>query len=183
MKKTNQYDEIKGMLNKMRTLNESKTLNNKGIITEDMESGDNPQEPSTENPNVDANKEQFDNVEVVNDVEVKLISTDQEDIKLKEDEKNSISQIIDSFRQQVSQLADLDPGLTISEQQIRLDGNMTDNTDISFVFIAGEDSGLYVNGDMLSIDNETIEMLGKLLKFQPTFVTAMEPLIRDRRTS
>lgn len=171
------------MLSKIRTLNESKSTNNKNIITEDIETGDTPQEPSTTNSNVDANKEQYDNVEVVNDVEVKLISTDQEDIKLKDDEKNSISQIIDSFRQQVSQLADLDPGLTISEQQIRLDGNMTDNTDISFVFIAGEDSGLYVNGDMLSIDNETIEMLGKLLKFQPTFVTAMEPLIRDRRTS
>jgi hypothetical protein len=148
-----------------------------------MESGETPQEPTTNDANPDANKQQYDNVEVVNDVEVKLISTDQEDIKLKEDEKNGISQIIDSFRQQISQLADLDPGFTISEQQIRLDGNMTDDTEIGFVFIAGEESGLYINGDMLSIDEKTIEMLGKLFKFQPTFVTAMEPLIRDRRTS
>ena len=182
MKKTNQYDEIKGMLNKMRTLNESKTLNNKGIITEDMESGDNPQEPSTENPNVDANKEQFDNVEVVNDVEVKLVSTDQEDIKLSESDKTSLSQNIDLFRQQVSQIADLDPGFTICENQIRLDGVITEK-EINFVLIAGNESGLYVNSDMLEIDEETIKMLDKLFKFKSTFITSMEPLIKDRMSS
>jgi hypothetical protein len=183
MNNRNQYDDIKGMLNKIRTLNESKIENPKKVITEDLESGDDPQEPVTNDENPNAEKQQYDNVEVVNDVEVKLLSTDQEETKLKEEEKNGISQLVDSFRQQVSQLADLDPGFTISEQQIRLDGNMTDETEIGFVFIAGEESGLYVNGDMLSIDEKTIEMLGKLLKFQPTFVTAMEPLIRDRRTS
>ena len=36
---------------------------------------------------------------------------------------------------------------------------------------------------LIQILSEYDYQLGKLLKFQPTFVTAMEPLIRDRRTS
>jgi hypothetical protein len=172
-KNKSEYDQIKGMLNTLRNLNESKNTTNK-LLREDINTG--------EEPSLDSSKEQFDNVEVINDVEVKILSTDQEDIKLKDQEKTSISQFIDVFRQQVSQLADLDPGITIDENQIRLDGNMTE-TEISFTFIAGEDSGLYINSDMLNIEQETLDMLAKLLKFKPTFITTMEPLLRVRRTS
>ena len=56
-------------------------------------------------------------------------------------------------------------------------------TEISFTFIVGEESGLYINSDMLNIEQETLDMLSKLLKFKPTFITAMEPLLRTRRTS
>jgi len=173
--KVTEYDQIKGMLNKMRNLNESKHINK-------MQINENEEIEKTQPSSSDFDKEQYDNVEVINDVEVKLLSTDKEDISLKPDEKESITQLIDSFRQQVSQIAELDPGFTISERQIRLDGTITD-LEINFVLIAGEDAGLYINSDMLSIENETIQMLEKISKFYPTFVTAMEPLIRDRMSS
>jgi hypothetical protein len=139
-------------------------------------------EPGDDVPSPESSQEKYDNIEVVNEVEVKLISTDQEDVKLKEDEKNSISQLIDSFRQQVAELGDLNPGFTIDERQIRLDGSIPD-MDINFVLIAGEESGLYINSDMLPIESETLEMLTKLSKFEPTFVSSMEPMLRDRRTT
>lgn len=178
-KKQTAYDQIKGMLNTMRTLNESKLSKGTSILTEDVE----PQmEPGDDVPSPESSQEKYDNIEVVNEVEVKLISTDQEDVKLKEDEKNSISQLIDSFRQQVAELGDLNPGFTIDERQIRLDGSIPD-MDINFVLIAGEESGLYINSDMLPIESETLEMLTKLSKFEPTFVSSMEPMLRDRRTT
>lgn len=173
MNKKTEYDQIKGMLNTIRTLNESKNTN-KNILKEDID--------SDVNPSLESSKEQYDDVDVINDVEVKVLSTDEEDIKLKDEERNAISQLIDNFRQQVSQLADLNPGLTITENQIRLDGTMTE-TEISFVFIIGEDSGLYFNGDMLNIEQETLDMFNKLLKFKPTFISEMEPLLRTRTNS
>lgn len=173
MNKKTEYDQIKGMLNTIRTLNESKNTN-KNILKEDID--------SDVNPSLESSKEQYDDVDVINDVEVKVLSTDEEDIKLKDEERNTISQLIDNFRQQVSQLADLNPGLTITENQIRLDGTMTE-TEISFVFIIGEDSGLYFNGDMLNIEQETLDMFNKLLKFKPTFISEMEPLLRTRTNS
>ena len=173
MNKKTEYDQIKGMLNTIRTLNESKNTN-KNILKEDID--------SDVNPSLESSKEQYDDVDVINDVEVKVLSTDEEDIKLKDEERNTISQLIDNFRQQVSQLADLNPGLTITENQIRLDGTMTE-TEISFVFIIGEDNGLYFNGDMLNIEQETLDMFNKLLKFKPTFISEMEPLLRTRTNS
>ena len=173
MNKKTEYDQIKGMLNTIRTLNESKNTN-KNILKEDID--------SDVNPSLESSKEQYDDVEVINDVEVKVLSTDKEDIELKDEERNVISQLIDNFRQQVSQLADLNPGLTITENQIRLDGTMTE-TEISFVFIIGEDNGLYFNGDMLNIEQETLDMFDKLLKFKPTFISEMEPLLRTRTNS
>ena len=175
-RKTSGYDEIKGMLKTMRSLNET-VYTNKKLIKEEEET----QQPTDNTQNTDNNldKKQYDNVEVVNDVDVKLLSTEQEETKLKPEEKTGISQIIDSFRQQVSQIASLEPGITITESEIRLDGEITD-LEINFVIIAGEGSGLYINGDMLLLDDETMEMLEKLRKFEPTFTSAMEPLIRDR---
>jgi len=181
-KKQTAYDQIKGMLNTMRTLNESKVTKSSSLLREDVEPQQQSTEPGDDIPSPQSSEEKFDNVEVVNDVEVKLISTDQEDVKLKDDEKNSISQLVDSFRQQVSQLGDLNPGITIDESEIRLDGSITD-LDINFVIIAGEDSGLYINSDMLKVEEDTLVMFDKLVKFKPTFISAMEPILRNRRTS
>ncbi len=182
-KKQTAYDEIKGMLSTMRTLNESKQSKSARILSEDVQPSEpQPSEPGDDVPSPESYQEKYDNVEVVNEVEVKLISTDQEDVKLKDDEKNSISQLIDGFRQQVAQLGDLNPGFTIDEQQIRLDGSIPD-LDINFVLIAGNESGLYINSDMLPIEAETLEMFDKLSKFKPTFISSMEPMLRDRRTT
>lgn len=162
------YDETKRMLNTLRNFNLNKSTY--GTLREDIETQD-TQEPSTEKV--------MDDVLVINDVEVKLLSTDRDDMGIKDDQKNSISQLIDNFRQQVSQIVDFDPGMTINERQVRLDGVLT-NEDVNFVLIAGEENGLYINSDMLKIEDEVMVVLDKLIKFEDTFKTSMEPLITQR---
>jgi hypothetical protein len=51
------------------------------------------------------------------------------------------------------------------------------------VFIAGKDSGAYINADMLKLEQDVANELEKLAKFQETFETAMNPLIQDRKTN
>ena len=120
-----------------------------------------------------------DDVTVVNDVDVKLMSGDDEDLKLMDDQKNAISSIIDNFRQQVSQIVDFEPGFTLTETQIRLDGVLTDQ-DIKFVLIAGEESGVYINADMLKLEQNMANILTKLAKFEETYKTELEPIITQR---
>lgn len=163
----NDYDFTKGMLNTLRNLNESKTSNK--TLKEEFEQTTNPEQESPVN----------DDVTVINDVEVKMLSTDEADMKLAEDQKNSISGLIDNFRQQVSQIAEFEPGITINQDQIRLDGTLPDE-EIKFVFIAGKDSGIYINAEMLKLENEVGAALDKLVKFEETFKTTMEPLITQR---
>jgi hypothetical protein len=170
---TTGYDATKKMLNTIRKLNESRSTSY-NLIKENDEFNQQPTD-DTEYQQDDVK----DDVTVVNDVDVKLMSGDEEDLKLMDDQKNAISSIIDNFRQQVSQIVDFEPGFTLTETQIRLDGVLTDQ-DIKFVLIAGEESGVYINADMLKLENEVGTMLEKLAKFDDTFKSAMEPLITQR---
>jgi len=160
------YDETKKMLNTLRKLNES--ISASKILRE--------QEEPTQSSNLQ------NDILVINDVEVKLMSSDTVDMKLMDDQKNSISNIIDGFRQQVSQIVEFEPGITISPNQIRMDGVLTDE-DVSFVFIAGEEGGLYLNADMLKVEQDVMTILDKLSKFEPTFKSVMEPLITQRNNN
>lgn len=167
-KKTNGYDETKKMLNILRGLNSSSSRS----INEQFDS---------QTQQVD-DKPEHDDITVINDVDVKLISSDMADMELSEEQKNAISNIVDSFRDQVSQIADFEPGFTLTKTQIRLDGTLPDQ-DIRFVLIAGEQSGFYVNADMLEIDEQTILILERLQKFILTFKDALDPLIRERQNN
>ena len=167
------YDDTKRMLNTIRRLNENRTSYK--TLNEELE----PEQSGIDTQSIEQDN---DNILVVNDTDIKLVSTDNADLELTEEQKTAISTLIDSFRNEVSQIADLKPGITMNETQIRLDGTIPD-VDISFIFIVGDEPGLYINADMLTIDNETLTELSKLLKFESTFQTTMEPMLRERKTN
>jgi hypothetical protein len=172
MKTKTDYDVTKNMLKTIRTITESKASNR--TLNEAVR---------FQSPEVDKSDENLKNdIMVVNDVEIKMNSSDEADLTLQDSEKTAISQLIDNFKQQVSQITDFTPGITIAPDQIRLDGSLTDQ-DISFVFIAGKESGAYINADMLKLEQDVANELEKLAKFQETFETAMNPLIQERKTN
>jgi hypothetical protein len=167
----NSYDFDKKMLNMMRKLNES-TSSNK-ILREQVEMTQDEPQPE---------QSMKDDVLVINDVDVKMNSQDEADMKLMDEQKNEISGIIDNFRQQVSQIVDFQPGFSLFPDQIRLDGSLTDEG-IKFVFIAGKEGGAYVNADMLKLEQNVANTLEKLAKFNEVFKTAMEPIISQRNNN
>jgi len=165
------YDHTKKMLNTLRKLNENKrTVGN--ILKEDDQ----------ETPTIGDNTDIKDDITVINDVDVKIISSDEMDMKISEEDKTSISGLIDNFKSQVSNLVDFEPGITITKEQIRLDGSITDQ-DINFVFIAGEENGVYINADMLKLETDVIDMITKLEKFNETFSTTMNEIITKRKNN
>jgi hypothetical protein len=119
---------------------------------------------------------------VVNDVEVKMLSSDESDLELTDEQKEIISGLIDNFKQQVSQIVEFTPGMTINPNQIRLDGKLTDE-DVNFVLIAGEDSGTFINAEMLKLENNVGMVLEKLVKFEEIFKSSLEPLIQNRNNN
>lgn len=169
--KTDEYDVTKNMLKTIRTLTESKVLSN--VINEQQTELQTPQVNNTNDEN------QKNDVDVVNDVDVKLLSSDQNDLKLTDQQKTAISELIDGFKQQVSQIVEFEPGMTLTREQIRLDGYLPDE-DINFVFISGKESGVYINADMLKLEQDVATSLEKLAKFEITFKSAMDPIIQER---
>jgi hypothetical protein len=169
--KTDEYDVTKNMLKTIRTLTESKVSSN--IINENQTELQTPQVNTTNDEN------QKNDIDVINDVDVKLLSSDQNDLKLTDQQKTAISELIDGFKQQVSQIVEFEPGMTLTREQIRLDGYLPDE-DINFVFISGKESGVYINADMLKLEQDVATSLEKLAKFEITFKSAMDPIIQER---
>ena len=154
------YDGIKRMLNTMRTLSENTA--SKATLKEEEQ-------------------EKVNNLVIGNNVEIKVHSTDQADLEVTEEEKNALNQLIENFKSQVSELATFDEGFNIYTNSVRLDGSIGE--DFGFVYIAGDDRGLYVNTDMLKIDNETALVFDKLNKFQHTYEDVVNEMINTRKTN
>jgi len=164
------YDETKKMLNTLRNFNVNKSSTK--TIKEDVT----PQDVDSVS---DTKK---DDITVINNVDVKLLFNDDQDNVFKDEQKQAISDLIDNFRQQVSQVVDFEPGFTVSPDQIRLDGTLTDE-DISFVFIAGEENGVYINAEMLKLEQNVGDKLERLSKFEETFKTSIEPILTQRNNN
>lgn len=160
--KYNEYDQTRSMISTIRKLNES--IKNNGKLIREQE----------EQQNTDLK----DDFIIINDVEVKMLSTDEVDLELSNETKEMISNIINSFRQQVSEIATLEPGMVMSKEQIRLDGNIDGS---GFILIAGKDSGVYLNADMLMVTEEVFNFIDKLVKFHNGYEAALLPLIRERQ--
>ncbi len=153
------YDSIKKMLNTMRNLNEN--VKSKNILKEE--------------------DEKLFNLVLNDNVEVKIHSTDQEDLSISDEEKASLNQLIQNFKSQVSELANFEEGFNIYVDSVRLDGTI--ENDLSFVLIAGNERGLYVNANMLKIETETVETISKLEKFQHTFEDVVIEIMNNRKNN
>jgi hypothetical protein len=178
-KQPSMYDQTKKMLNTLRNLNESKFSNR--TLSEQVD----PQTAQSQDPlgpEDQVSKEHEKGIIVINDVEVKMLSSDEADLELTDEQKEIISALIDNFKQQVSQIVEFQPGMTINPNQIRLDGKLTDE-DVNFVLIAGEDSGTFINAEMLKLENNVGQILEKLVKFEETFKSSLEPLIQNRNNN
>jgi hypothetical protein len=153
------YDGIKRMLNTMRTLNENTA--SKATLKEE--------------------EEKVNNLVLNNNVEIKVHSSDQEDLNISDEEKNALNQLIENFKTQVSEIATFEEGFNIYTNSIRLDGSISE--DLGFVFIAGEDRGIYINSDMLMLNDETTVIIEKLNKFQHTFEDVVNEMMNTRKTN
>jgi len=182
----NEYDEAKRMLNLIRnikTTSESKQLTERRHFygEQDSQVGMNDEDPN-EFENQDNQENDESGVDVINDVDIKMISSDNRDMTLTDEQKTMISGLIDSFREQVSQTAVLDPGFTLNVDEIRLDGNIPEN-DLKFTYISGENAGFYINAEMLIVSQETMELLTKMMNFDKQISDSMELILRQRQNN
>jgi hypothetical protein len=159
----NEYDDTKRMLNVLRNF---KTPNKTNLTERRHYYGEQDVPDGNEEVYNNDQEQQHDEsgVDVINDVDIKMISSDSRDMVLTDEQKTMISGLIDQFREQVSQTAELDPGFTLNVDEIRLDGTIPEQ-DLKFTYISGNNSGFYINAQMLDITQETVELITKMLNF------------------
>lgn len=125
--------------------------------------------------------EKVNNLVLNDNVEIKVHSNDQEDLNISDEEKNSLNQLVQNFKTQVSEIATFEEGFNIYTNSVRLDGSISE--DLGFVFIAGEDRGVYINSDMLMLNDEISATIEKLNKFQHTFEDVVNEMLNSRKNN
>lgn len=169
----NSYDDTKKMLATIRNLQKS----SRSSIREQVEQ---PQQPQQQQPNYQQQGSETHDVAVINNVEVNINSEDSMDLEIKEDEKGKISQLIDDFRTEVSELADFGK-LNLYSNGAKLDGQISE-MNIGFTISAGDDNGVYLtNTQMLKLTDESLAIITKLKQFEVKFTGTMNEIILSRK--
>jgi hypothetical protein len=198
----NEYDQIRKMLNTVRRITES--VPNKGIIRESqpqtvgrtddayvspVEMGDqpkfsNPAEMEQLTPNMntrppgDPERVEGDDFTVINNLEVVFQgSSDPQDMVLKDDEKGKISQLVDDFRKEVSEMGEFNK-LILAPSEATLSGIIPD-LNLPFTLSAGDKPGLNVGQIEYTDDAKLI--IDKLNTFKEKYINTLNDLLLTRR--
>jgi hypothetical protein len=123
-------------------------------------------------------------IDAIDDASVKINTDSEEDLELSDEDKKALNQVTDNFKTQVNRIVEFNPGFTITDNQIRLDGSLLDGS-LGFVLIAGTDAGLYINADMflISDNDEAVDTINKLKEFYKTYRDTIEPIIDNRNNN
>lgn len=89
------------------------------------------------------------------------------DLDITTDEKVAFQETMDEFVNEVSDLVDFNV-LNVYPNNVEWSGKVIDE-DLEFIFTIGEDSGIYINGQMTRVDEDFLMMITKLQKFYQKF--------------
>lgn len=162
----NQYDEIKNLLKKSRMLVEqSAPVNIDADIEQDIDVETSP-EDKTKTYRVSGGL-------------IKLHGKDKQDLELTTDEKTAFQETMDEFVEEVSDLSDFGV-LNVYPNNVEWSGKVID-FDLEFFFSIGETQGVYINGDMIKLGDDLLELMNKLSVFYEKFKSKWAKILAQRK--
>jgi plasmid stability protein len=184
---SNSYDEIKKLLRNSRDIlhgseiQESReTLLKSGLIVEMDVKPENIAIDSEEEIELDTEqKEDKQKSYRVSGGIITLHGEDKQDLELSTDEKMAFQETMDEFVDGVSDLSDFET-LNLYEDNVDWSGNIIDY-DIQFYLTIGEKNGVYINGNMIKLDDELIELVNKLTVYYEKFKSKWAKIIAQRK--
>ena len=190
----NQYDEMKSLLEASRkmlgkgNLNESRdTLKKMGLINE-QESV--VTDLSDEPVDIDVDSEEDINIETTPDEDksesyrvsggiITLHGKDKQELELSSEEKIAFQETMDDFVDQVSDLSDFGT-LHMYPNNVEWSGKVID-FDLEFFYSIGENNGVYINGDMIKLDDSLVELINKLTQYYEQFKSKWAKVLSSRK--
>ncbi len=186
----NRYDEIKSLLKKSRMLMEQSDEQAPNIAkdiedkidqdedeyeTADMEPGDDV-EDDEDTPS--SGKDRVQKYRISGGI-LALHGKNKTDTDITTDDKLAFQETMDEFVNEVSDLVDFNT-LNVYPNNVEWSGKIIDE-DIDFTFTIGEDSGIYINGDMVKVDNDFLELINKLQQYYQKFKSKWSRILASRK--
>jgi hypothetical protein len=100
------------------------------------------------------------------------------DIQLTTDEKNAFVETVDEFRSGVAELAEFDK-LKVYHDNVEWSGKILE-LDLEFFYTIKEPNGIYINGDMMKLDEKYLEMIPKIQSFYEKFKNKWSKIVSSR---
>ena len=199
----NSHDEIKKLLNASRNLLNQNNLNEDirkqyGLLTE--QSGlNNINNGVTDKINVaqsvedkidyDTYDSETDDEENIDDDKQQgyrisggilvLHGKNQTDLELTSDEKIAFQDTMDEFVSEVSDMVDFGR-LNVYPNNVEWSGNLIE-FNVDFTFSIGEESGIYIDGDMIKANDEFLTTMTKLKQFYEKFKSKWAKILASRK--
>ena len=167
-----QYDEIKMLLKKSRLLQEQTGPVNLAKSIEDNIEQD-------QEIDVDKVKKDKSKTYRISGGLLTLHGKDKKDLELTSDEKQSYQETMEEFVNEVSDLSDFGV-LNVYSNSVQWSGKIVD-ADIEFFYSIGENNGVYINGDMIQLDEQLVELTNKLKSFFEKFKSKWAKIISARK--
>jgi len=104
---------------------------------------------------------------------------DKKDLELTTEEKTAFQETMDEFVDEVSDLSDFGV-LNLYPNEVQWSGKVID-MDIEFFYSIGENNGVYLNGDMIKLDEKLTELVTKLTSFYDKFKSKWAKVISMRK--
>jgi len=183
----NQYDELKSLLEASRNmlgkndLTESKnTLITKGLIKEQEDGPIDIEADSEEEIEIETTPEEDKQKSYrVSGGLITLHGKTKQDLELSTDEKTSYQETMDEFVNEVSDLSDFGT-LNVYPNNVDWSGKVIDY-DVEFYFSIGETNGVYINGDMIKLDDGLVELINKLTSYYDKFKAKWAKVLSQRK--
>ena len=189
----NSHDEIKNLLKASRKLLNNETINEDirrqyGVLTE--QGVDMTDDNVTKKLNITQSVEDEieDNTESSKDKTqwyrisggvLVLHGKTQTELELTTDEKIAFQETMDEFVTGVSDLVDFNK-LNVFPNNVEWSGKIID-FDIEFFFTIGEENGVYINGQMIKVDDKFLDMVNKLKTFYEKFKSKWAKIMASRK--
>jgi len=205
------YEDIKKMLKTTRTilegkrgLEESYEIKNKhGLLKEQPEELNNVETPDNifdrDNPmksiekniqyqTADSEESEMDKTEEkpekkkgyrISGGVMFIYGTDTKDLQLTTEDKAAFQESMDEFVAEVAEIVDFNK-LNLYPNNVEWSGKITEY-DVEFFFSIGENNGVYINGTMMQVDDEFLELLDKIKLYYEKFKSKWSKVIAVRK--
>lgn len=174
------YDEMKSLLKKSKLLFEQDTQINlaKSLEqrldrdTEDYETAEDGEDESEATP------DKVQKFRISGGI-LAIHGKDKSRLDITTDDKVAFQETMDEFVEEVSDLVDFNE-LNVYQNSVEWSGKLIDE-DIEFIFTIGEDSGIYINAEMVKVDDEFLELVNNLQQNYQKFKSRWGKVLASRK--
>ena len=192
----NRYDEIKDLLRKSRVILEKSTITeqtvndsgrnaevlgqrNIGKSIQDRIENDVEYETAEDGDDKEESSADRSQAYRISGGVLVLHGKDLHDTDISTDDKIAFQETMDEFIDEVSDLVDFNE-LNVYPNNVEWSGKIIDY-DLDFTFSIGESNGVYIDGDMIKVDEDFTEFINKLRQYYEKFKSKWARVIASRK--